>query len=90
MYVDRSFLQQPEIEGYRKKYKTSLKPHNNLIKMHIFVDKSSIEVFANDGRKVFTLLAHPKQHGQKLELFCKNGKAKLSKLQLYQLKSVWR
>jgi fructan beta-fructosidase len=90
MYVDRSFLQQPEIEGYRKKYKTSLKPQNNLIKMHIFVDTSSVEVFANDGQKVFTLLAHPKQHGQELELFCKNGKAKLTKLQLYQLKSVWR
>jgi len=90
MYVDRSFLQQPEIENYRRKYTAGLKPQNNLIRMHIFVDKSSVEVFANHGRKVFTLLAHPKQHGQGLELFYRNCKAKLTKFRLYQLKSVWR
>ncbi|MFC2758900.1 GH32 C-terminal domain-containing protein [Hallella multisaccharivorax] len=28
------------------------------LKLHIFVDKSSIELFAGDGEKVFTLLIY--------------------------------
>ena len=37
--------------------------------MHIYVDKSSIELFVNEGKDVFTLLTYPSENQTGIEVF---------------------
>jgi fructan beta-fructosidase len=67
-----------------------LEPKQNRIKMHIFVDWSSVEVFANNGELVMTDLIFPNSTSEGLELFAVDGNAKLLSLNFYHLKSSWR
>jgi beta-fructofuranosidase len=46
------------------------------LKLHIFMDKSSIEVFANDGEETFTSRIYPSREDKGIFLFCKNGTMK--------------
>ncbi|TXH57314.1 MAG: glycoside hydrolase family 32 protein, partial [Bacteroidia bacterium] len=59
------------------------------IRLRIFVDKSSIEIFANDGRDVFTLLTYPGEAQTGIELFAQKEGTKME-LNAWMLKSVWR
>lgn len=61
-----------------------------IIKFHIFVDRSSVELFGNDGESVITDLIFPNEENKQMELFVKNGEVKLHSLELYILKSIWR
>ncbi|MDZ5721804.1 GH32 C-terminal domain-containing protein, partial [Bacillus sp. SXabc123] len=66
-----------------------LKPVNGTIKMHIFVDRSSVEVFGNDGQQVITDIILPDRSSKGLELYAVNGGVKLKSLTIYPLKKVW-
>ena len=58
------------------------------VNLRIFVDKSTIEVFAGDGRKVFTFLtfAAPGQDG--VELFSTRGKTHVEAT-IWPMASIW-
>ncbi|MBU0677372.1 MAG: GH32 C-terminal domain-containing protein, partial [Verrucomicrobia bacterium] len=43
------------------------------IKFHVFVDKSAIEVFVNDGKRVLTSVIFPHPDNRAIELFSDNG-----------------
>jgi|SRR5690625_5180306 len=43
------------------------------IKFHVFVDRSSVEIFVNDGEEVFTARIFPDQTSQDIRFFVKNG-----------------
>ncbi|MCY8387814.1 GH32 C-terminal domain-containing protein [Bacillus inaquosorum] len=66
-----------------------LKPVNGNIKMRIFVDRSSVEVFGNDGQQVITDIILPDRSSKGLELYAVNGGVKLISLTIYPLKKVW-
>ncbi|MEC2063267.1 MULTISPECIES: GH32 C-terminal domain-containing protein [Bacillus] len=66
-----------------------LKPVNGTIKMRIFVDRSSVEVFGNDGQQVITDIILPDRSSKGLELYAVNGGVKLKSLTIYPLKKVW-
>lgn len=59
------------------------------VKLHIFVDRSSIEVFANDGEAVISDLIFPSPSSQALELYSKGGDPQVVKLDIWKLKSAW-
>lgn len=65
----------------------SLPLPNNILKLRIFVDKSSVEVFANDGQVVMSSRIYPDKgaHGIK---FSSSGVTKLNYLDFYKLKSI--
>ncbi|TWE01029.1 levanase [Neobacillus bataviensis] len=71
------------------KHEAILEPKNNRIKMQIFVDWSSVEVFANNGELVMTDLIFPDCNSQGLELFAVDGNVHLTSLDFYDLKSCW-
>jgi sucrose-6-phosphate hydrolase SacC (GH32 family) len=60
------------------------------VKLHIFVDACSVEVFVNDGERVFTDLAFPSADSRGIEFFGSDNSAKINGVQLWKLKSVWR
>lgn len=59
------------------------------VKLHIFVDESSIEVFAGEGQTVITDLIFPNPASDQLALFAVGGTATLKSLEVYQLDSIW-
>lgn len=63
-----------------------LKNRNNNLKLHVFVDNCSVEVFANDGETVISSKIYPDASSLDIELFSNNGKVKVKTLQLWELK----
>ncbi|KAF1679520.1 GH32 C-terminal domain-containing protein [Bacillus sp. SKDU12] len=66
-----------------------LKPVNGKIKMRMFVDRSSVEMFGNDGQQVITDIILPDRSSKGLELYAVKGGIKLKSLTIYPLKKVW-
>ncbi|MBU7595572.1 glycoside hydrolase family 32 protein [Metabacillus halosaccharovorans] len=62
---------------------------HNRIKLQVFLDTSSIEVFANDGAAAVTSLIFPTEGSKKLELSSQRGSVKIHSLQLTKLISIW-
>ena len=60
------------------------------VKLNIFVDRSSVEVFGNDGRTALTTRVFPRRGNHGLTLFAKEGDARLVSLKAWKLRSVWR
>ncbi|MDE6009998.1 MAG: glycoside hydrolase family 32 protein [Muribaculaceae bacterium] len=52
-------------------------PGTRDIRLHIFVDRSTVEVFANDGEKVLTLLTYAATDQTGVEFFTQRGAARL-------------
>lgn len=48
------------------------------LKLHIFMDKSSVEIFVNDGEETFTSRIYPHEGSKGINFFAENGKAKLN------------
>ena len=62
---------------------------NGQIKLHIYVDQSSIEVFANDGVKVLSSLIFPNPTSTGIQIFTTNGQTTIQSFKAYNLKSIW-
>ena len=63
---------------------------NNRIRLHIFVDWSSVEIFANDGEVVITDRIFPSPESNNIEFFSEGGTAKLLAADIWELESVWK
>lgn len=57
--------------------------------LHIFIDRSSVEVFANGGETVISDRIFPSPAGQSVEIFSIGGQAKVVSLDVWNLKSAW-
>jgi fructan beta-fructosidase len=60
------------------------------VKLHIFVDACSVEVFVNDGEHALTSLAFPSRTGRAMELFGPNEGATISTFDVWPLASCWK
>jgi len=60
------------------------------IKLRLFVDACSVEVFVNDGEQVLTSLAFPSKAGRAVELFGPNEGATVSAFDVWPLASCWK
>lgn len=72
--------------GFAARHTAQLAPHGKRVSLHIFVDRSSVEVFANDGLVTFCEIIFPSASSQGLELFVEGGSVKLGQLDIYHLK----
>lgn len=59
------------------------------IKLHLFVDASSVELFADDGTVCMTELIFPSTPFNKAELVSEGGAVKLISATCYSLKKIW-
>ena len=71
------------------KHGVPLEPVNGLVKLHLFVDRSSVEVFANDGETVLTDQIFPDPSSTGVELYVTGGAARVVSLNLHNLKSIY-
>jgi fructan beta-fructosidase len=77
------------IENFTTSFSAPLVAQGGQIKLHIFVDRSSIEVFANDGEATLTAQVFGDPAGDDVAFFASGGTARLTHLEAYQLKSIW-
>ena len=65
-------------------------PPDGVVRLHGFVDESSVEVFVDDGTLTGTLLTFPSTDAAGLSLYTRGGTAVLSTLTVSPLRSIWR
>ena len=68
---------------------SQIEPQNHQLRLHIYVDKSSIEIFTNDGKDVYTLLTYPSERQTGIEVFAMK-KGTTMKYKAWMLKSIWQ
>jgi beta-fructofuranosidase len=59
------------------------------LKLQVFLDRSVLEVFANDGRACVTRVIYPEEQDMGIELFANGGLAKVESIDVWQMKSIW-
>jgi len=59
------------------------------VKLYIFVDRSSVEVFANDGEKVMTNRIYPPPGSTGIELYSIGGAGRVVSLSYWPLQSIY-
>ncbi len=64
--------------------------HSARVKLHVFMDRSSLEIFVNDGEVVLTERIYPSPGSDGIELYSDPEKGKLLSLRVWKLGSVWR
>ncbi|NQT17668.1 MAG: GH32 C-terminal domain-containing protein, partial [Planctomycetes bacterium] len=66
-----------------------LAPVDGAIKLQIVVDRRSVEVFGNDGRVAMEFCFQPDAENKTVELFAREGSARIESLDVWKVKSVW-
>lgn len=74
--------------AFAGKDSVNVNPSSGKIHFRILVDKSIVEVFADDGAYALTNLVFPKHIGAGVELFAENGKAVFSGINIKQVKKT--
>jgi fructan beta-fructosidase len=87
--IDRTNCSNVSIEKFARKTSAKVAPENGKLRMHIYVDKSSIELFTNQGKDVFTLLTYPGETQTGIEVFSTGIGTKMN-FSAWMLKSVWK
>ena len=67
-----------------------LKPVNGRIRLRMLVDRTSIDIFGNDGRLYMTIGVIIPGDNRSLELYAKGGDAKIHALAVHELQSAWK
>ena len=65
-------------------------PVNNKISFEILLDRSSIEIFANNGQTVISNCFTPDEGADDLVFFTNGGELGVDKLDIYKMESVWK
>jgi fructan beta-fructosidase len=74
---------------FSSKTTAPLDPGNDPLTLHIFVDRSSVEVFSDNGRVVLTNLVFPKPDSIGISLATRGGKPDDIRVSLWKLGSIW-
>ena len=59
------------------------------LKLQVFLDKSVMEIFVNDGREAVAKVIYPGEKDLGIELFALGGGATVRSLDIWQLKPIW-
>lgn len=76
--------------GFAEVMQAPLKTKGKRIKLRMFVDDSTLEVFANDGEAVLSSILFPSPLSNGMELYISEGTAILEKAHYYPMRTVWR
>ncbi|MEK7255472.1 MAG: glycoside hydrolase family 32 protein [Bacteroidota bacterium] len=60
------------------------------VRLHLFFDVASAELFADGGANVMTEIFFPSEDFNTVKIFAEGGKAELLGGKVYQLKSIWK
>jgi len=60
------------------------------VKLHVFLDRSSLEVFVNDGEVTLTERIYPPPDSDRVELYSTGSGGRIASLTIWKLGSVWQ
>lgn len=91
MFVDRTRSGATSFDrNFPGRHAGPLTAENKRVRLHIFLDCSSVEVFGNDGQTVITDLIFPDRRGIGVELYAQGGSTQLVSLDIWKLRSAWK
>jgi fructan beta-fructosidase len=67
-----------------------VEPVNGKINLEILVDRSSVEIFANDGEVVLSSCFNPTAGEEDTVLWNQGGELFIDEIEIYQLRSAWQ
>ncbi|HZG74716.1 MAG TPA: glycoside hydrolase family 32 protein [Paenibacillus sp.] len=76
-------------ERFPCRHESRLPPRDGRIKLRLFVDRSSVELFANDGELVATDLVFPGPESRGIGLFARGGSVRAISVTAYRLATIW-
>lgn len=88
LFVDRSRSGQGKMKPGKVRQVIELPNAGNSIRLQVLFDKSSLEVFVNDGEKVLTTYIYPDEGATGCSAFATGGKAVIRTLRMWDL-SKW-
>ncbi|XP_013391899.1 uncharacterized protein LOC106159959 [Lingula anatina] len=62
---------------------------NGVVKLWIFVDWSSVELFANNGRQVITSRIFPNETSDGVDVYVSGSDVDIVTMEIYELKTTW-
>ena len=88
--LDRTRSGKVDFHGrFAGSYRAPVRLIDGRLKLRLFVDTSSVEVFVNDGETVQTSLLLPSADARHLELEVAHGTLQRANFNVWQLKSAW-
>jgi sucrose-6-phosphate hydrolase SacC (GH32 family) len=85
LYLDRRKSGKIIQENFASVEIADMKMQGKTVKMKILVDKTSVEVFGNDGRVTISDLIFPEEQSSLFSLFTNGGKVKVKSLKISDL-----
>jgi len=90
IFVDRTHTAHASFhERYPSRTVAPLDPRRGAVTLRIFVDQSSVEVFADDGQVVLTNLVFPNPASTGISLMADKTGVDQIRLNMWKLKSIW-
>lgn len=86
--LDRTNVSDVEIPKFERISSCKVAPVNGHLSIDLFMDKSVVEIFVNDGEKVMTALAFPPDSAVSASVFSLKRTSPV-KITTYEMKSVW-
>ncbi|MCP3028477.1 GH32 C-terminal domain-containing protein [Halobacillus sp. A5] len=91
LFVDRTSSDEFDYgNNVADRHEGNLPVSDGKVKMRIFVDRSAVEVFGNNGETVITDQLFPDPSSKGLDIYSKGGEVHLKSLEIYPLKSIWK
>jgi fructan beta-fructosidase len=66
-----------------------LRPKEGRVRLHVFLDRGSIEAFGNDGRVAMSIAALADQGNRSISVSSRGGSTKVHSLVVHELRSAW-
>jgi fructan beta-fructosidase len=86
LFIDRTRSGKTDFKrAFPGRHGGPLSPANGAVTLRIFLDRSSVEVFGNDGECVVTSLIYPESGRSGLQFYALDGPARLVSLEIYHL-----
>ncbi|MBQ7453731.1 MAG: GH32 C-terminal domain-containing protein, partial [Selenomonadaceae bacterium] len=70
--------------GGKGERKVILQPFGDVLKFRMFLDKSALEIFVNDGAEVMTTRVYPRPQSQDIVFTPQSGQLKIKSLDFYK------
>lgn len=87
LFIDRTRSGQNDFhQDFAGRHAVQLEAVNDRIQIHIFVDRSSVEVFAGDGQAVITDLIFPEPDAKGLDIYAPGGSVHLHSLEIFAVR----
>ena len=79
----------PRQELVCKDTRVPLSPREGRVRLHVFLDRGSIEVFGDDGRVALSIAAVPEDSNRSIGILSRGDPTKVHSLVVHELRSAW-